>query len=90
MINHVQLQQLVQTLDLIAVVHLTIFFFLQLPVFTCYFHSGIISYHFIHSLLMTYFTSNYYYKQLLDEVLICDIRNNQGRGKCYKAEVDNT
>ena len=39
---------------------------------------------------MTYFTSNYYYKQLLDEVLICDIRNNQGRGKCYKAEADNT
>ena len=27
----------------------------------CYFHSSIISYHFIHSLLMTYFTSNYCY-----------------------------
>ena len=34
---------------LIAVVHLTIFFFLQLPVFTSYFHSRIISYHFINS-----------------------------------------
>ena len=29
--------------------------------FTCYFHCSIISYHFIHSLLMTHFTSNYYY-----------------------------
>ena len=37
------------------------YFFLQLPVFTCYFHCSIISYHFIHSLLMTHFTSNYYY-----------------------------
>ena len=39
-----------------------IFFFLQyLPAFTCYFHCSIISYHFIHSLPMTHFTSNYYY-----------------------------
>ena len=37
------------------------YFFLQLPAFTCYFHCSIISYHFIHSLLMTYFTSNYCY-----------------------------
>ena len=37
------------------------YFFLQLPAFTCYFHCSIISYHFIHSLLMTHFTSNYYY-----------------------------
>ena len=29
--------------------------------FTCYFHSSIISYHFIHSLRMTHFRSNYYY-----------------------------
>ena len=36
-------------------------FFLQLPAFTCYFHCSLISYHFIHSLLMTHFTSNYYY-----------------------------
>ena len=28
--------------------------------FTCYFHSSIISYHFIHSLLITHFRSNYY------------------------------
>ena len=35
--------------------------FLQLPAFTCYFHCSIISYHFIHSLLMTHFTSNYCY-----------------------------
>ena len=46
----------------LAVIHLTInIFFLQLPGFTCYFHCSIISYHFIHSLLMTYFTSNYCY-----------------------------
>ena len=38
-----------------------IYFFRQLPAFTCYFHCSIISYHFIHSLLMTYFTSNYCY-----------------------------
>ena len=38
------------------------YFFLQLPAFTFYFHGSIISYHFIHSLLMlTHFTSNYYY-----------------------------
>ena len=37
------------------------YFFLRLPAFTCYFHCSIISYHFIHSLLMTYFTSNYCY-----------------------------
>ena len=46
----------------LAVIHLNnIYFFLQLPAFTCYFHCSIISYHFIHSLLMTYFTSNYCY-----------------------------
>ena len=44
----------------IAVVHLTISIFLQFPAFTCYFHCSIISRHFIHSLLMTHFTSNYY------------------------------
>ena len=38
-----------------------IYFFRQLPAFTCYFHCSIISYNFIHSLLMTYFTSNYCY-----------------------------
>ena len=37
------------------------YFFLQLPAFTCYFNCSIISYHFIHSLLMRHFTSNYYY-----------------------------
>ena len=41
--------------------HLTIIFFLQLPAFTCYFHCSIISYHFIHSVLITHFTSNYCY-----------------------------
>ena len=37
------------------------YFCLQLPEFTCYFHCSIISYHFIYSLLMTHFTSHYYY-----------------------------
>ena len=46
---------------LIAVVHLTINIFRQLPAFTCYFHCSIASCHFIHSLIMTHFTSNYYY-----------------------------
>ena len=45
---------------LIAVVHLTINNFCQFPAFTCYFHCSIISCHFIHSILMTHFTSNYY------------------------------
>ena len=52
--------QQVQTLSCCN--HLTIkYLFLQLPAFTCYFHCSIISYHFIHSLLMTQLTSNYYY-----------------------------
>ena len=48
-------------MTLIGAYNITIIFFLQLPAFTCYFHCSIISYHFIHSLLMTHFTSNYYY-----------------------------
>ena len=47
------------------------YFFLQLPAFTCYFHCSIISYHFIHSLLMTHFTSNYYYT--LEIACVCCI-----------------
>ena len=35
-----------------------IYFFLQLPAFTCCFHRSIISYHFIHSLLLTHFTNS--------------------------------
>ena len=46
---------------LIAVVHLTVNIFRQLPAFTCHFHCSITFCHFIHSLLMTHFTSNYYY-----------------------------
>ena len=46
-------------------------FFLQLPAFTCYFHCSLISYHFIHSLLMTHFTSNYYYT--LEIACVCCI-----------------
>ena len=37
------------------------YFYLQLPAFTCHFHCSITSYHFIYSLLITHFTSNYYY-----------------------------
>ena len=45
----------------LTVVHLTInIFFSNYNAFTCYFHCSIISYHFIHSLLMTHFT-NYDY-----------------------------
>ena len=47
------------------------YFFLQLPAFTCYFHCSLISYHFIHSLLMTHFTSNYYYT--LEIAYVCCI-----------------
>ena len=45
--------------NFIAVVHLTIYFFLQLQAFNC-FHCSIFSYYFIHSLLLRHFENNYY------------------------------
>ena len=41
---------------LIAVVHLTINIFRQLPAFTCYFHCSITSCHFIHTSLVIIIT----------------------------------
>ena len=40
------------------------YYFMQFPALTRYFHSSIISFHFIHSPLMTHFTRNNYYHSM--------------------------
>ena len=54
---------------LIAVVQY--YFFFQLPAFTYCFHCRVTSYHFIHSPLLTHFTSNSVMHLILELVLVC-------------------